>query len=227
MPSQGSSQRPAVPAPAAGPPPPSPRPVSEADRQAFEALVKDSLASVRSMAASWRTGLTALITLVTTGIVITGRNSTASMPVSWRIWVTTAIGGGLLLALAGLWIALAAEVGVRVRSVSLDDIRAGYASVQAYLVGQAIEAGQRLQLARTLAGIALALLVAGVLLTWWSPPAPTSPPAYLKVTIKGGDVCGALQSADGGVLRLSVAGAHDPAVLPLFSVTNLSVVTAC
>src|ERR1700761_1519231 len=92
-----------TPSPALAPPP---RPVSAADREAFEGLGKDSVSSVRSMASSWRTGLTALITLVTTGIIITGRNSTTNMPVHWRIGVTAAIGGGLLLALAGLWIAL-------------------------------------------------------------------------------------------------------------------------
>jgi hypothetical protein len=213
------------------PPPPAaplPRPVSAADREAFEGLVKDSVSSVRSMASSWRTGLTALITLVTTGIIITGRTSTTGIPVLWRIGVTAAIGGGLLLALAGLWIALAAEVGTRVRVQSLDQIRTGYASVQAYLVGQAKAAGERLQLARTLVGIALVLLVTGVLLTWWAPAAPQSPPAYLKVAQKGGgSVCGTLQSADGGVLRLTVAGAHQPATVPLTSVTNLAVVASC
>jgi hypothetical protein len=189
--------------------------------------VKDSVTSVRSMASSWRTGLTALITLVTTGIIVTGRNSTTDIPVPWRIGVTAAIGGGLLVAISGLWIALAAEVGARVRLQSLDQIRAQYASVQAYLVGQAAAAGQRLQLARTLVGVALVLLITGVLLTWWAPAASQSPPAYLKVTDKAGTVCGTLQSADGGVLRLGVARAHEPANIPLTSVSNLAVVASC
>ncbi len=205
-----------------------PRPVSPADREAFDALVKDSVSSVRSMAAAWRTGLTALITLVTTGIIITGRTATTTLAVPWRIAVTAAIGGGLALALAGLWLALAAEVGARIRLQTLDDIRAQYASVQAYLVGQAASAGRRLQTARTMVGIALGLLVTGVLLTWWAPAAPASPPAYLKVmTIHGSTVCGTLQSADGGVLRLSVAGVHEPAVIPLTTVTNMAVVASC
>ncbi len=205
-----------------------PRPVSPADREAFDALVKDSVSSVRSMAAAWRTGLTALITLVTTGIIITGRTATTTLAEPWRIAVTAAIGGGLALALAGLWLALAAEVGARIRLQTLDDIRAQYASVQAYLVGQAASAGRRLQTARTMVGIALGLLVTGVLLTWWAPAAPASPPAYLKVmTIHGSTVCGTLQSADGGVLRLSVAGVHEPAVIPLTTVTNMAVVASC
>jgi hypothetical protein len=204
-----------------------PRPVSPADHDAFDALVKDSVSSVRSMAAAWRTGLTALITLVTTGIVITGRTATTSLAVPWRAAITAAIGGGLALALVGLWLALAAEVGARVRLQTLDDIRAHHASVQAYLVGQAAAASRRLQTARTVVGIALGLLITGVLLTWWAPAAPASPPAYLEVTSHGGTVCGTLRSADGGVLRLSVPGAHQPAAILLTMVTNIAVVAGC
>jgi hypothetical protein len=204
-----------------------PRPVSAADRAAFDALVTDSVSSVRSMASAWRTGLTALITLVTTGIIITGRTATTALTVPWRIAVTAAIGGGLALALVGLWLALAAEVGARIRVQTLDGIRERYASVQAYLVGQAAGAGQRLQTAKTMVAIALALLVTGVLLTWWAPAAPTSPPAYLQVTSHGSTICGTLLSADGGVVRLTVAGTHQPATISLAAVTNMAVVASC
>ena len=118
------------------------------------------------MAAAWRTGLTALITLVTTGVILTGRIATTTLTLPWRIMVTLAIGGGLAVAIVGLWHALAAEVGARTRLHTLDDIRARYASVQAYQVGQAAAAGRRLHAARTLVATALGLLLAGVLLTW-------------------------------------------------------------
>lgn len=235
MAAPGDPSVPSAPPAAPPPSPPSPapvpagrpRPVSRADQEAFDALVNDSVSSVRSMASAWRTGLTALITLVTTGIIITGRTATTALTVPWRIAVTAAIGGGLALALAGLWLALAAEVGARIRLQTLDDIRARYASVQAYLVGQAAGAGQRLQTARTMVGIALGLLVTGVLLTWWAPAAPVSPPAHLEVTIRGSTFCGTLQSADGGVLRLSVAGVHGPKAIPLTTVTNMAIVANC
>src|ERR1700733_12850339 len=92
-----------------------PRPISAADREAFDALAKEALPAVRSMAAAWRTGLTALITLVTTGIILKGRTDTTNLTVPWRIAVTLAIGAGLALAIMGLWHALAAEVGARTR----------------------------------------------------------------------------------------------------------------
>ena len=204
-----------------------PRPVSSADREAFDALVKESLPAVRSMVAAWRTGLTALVTLVTTGIIVTGRTATTALAVPWRIAVTLAIGTGLALAIVGLWHTLAAEVGARTRLRTLDDIRADYASVQAYQVGQAAAAGRRLQAARTLVAVALGLLLTGVLLTWWAPTAPATPPAYLKVTRPGGIVCGILSSADGGTLRLTVAGVYEPVAIPLATVTNLAVTPTC
>jgi hypothetical protein len=222
---------PAGPGTAATSPAPSaavrPRPVSAADREAFDALAKEALPAVRSMAAAWRTGLAALITLVTTGIILKGRTDTTSLALPWRIAVTVAVGAGLALAVAGLWHALAAEAGARARLHTLDDIRARHASVQAYQVGQAAAAGRRLQTARIVVAAAIGLLLAGILLTWWAPAAPASPPAYLKVTYPGGTVCGTLQSADGGVLRLTVAGAHQPAAIPLTTVTNLAVISTC
>jgi hypothetical protein len=204
-----------------------PRPVSAADREAFEALANEALPAVRAMAAAWRTGLAALVTLVTTGIILKGRTDTTSLALPWRIAVTLAVGAGLALAILGLWHALAAEAGARARLHTLDDIRARYASVQAYQVGQAAAAGRRLQTARIVVAAALGLLLAGVLFTWWAPAAPASPPAYLKVTYPGGTVCGTLDSADGGVVRLTVAGAHQPAAIPLATITNLAVTPTC
>lgn len=204
-----------------------PRPVSAADREAFDALAKDSLPAARSMAAAWRTGLTALVTLVTTGIILKGRTDATTLALPWRIAVTLATGVGLALAILGLWHALAAEVGARTRLQTLDDIRKEYASVQAYQVGQAAAVGRRLQTARTLVAAALAFLLTGVLLTWWAPAAPAKPPAYLKVSRPGGTVCGILESADGGTLRLTVAGTHQPVTIPLTTVTNMSITSTC
>lgn len=204
-----------------------PRPVSAADRQAFDAMVDDALGRVRAAVVAWRTGLTGLITLITTGIILTGRKTTTDLTVPWRIAVTLTIGGGLVLAIAGLWHALAAEAGSRTRLRSLQDIRKDYGSVQAYQVGLAAAAGRRLQTARIFVAAALGLLLTGVLLTWWAPAAPAKPPAYLKVARMNGTVCGVLVSADGGVIRLEVPGIHDPVVIPLTAVTNMAVTSAC
>jgi hypothetical protein len=179
------------------------------------------------MAAAWRTGLAGLVTLLTTGIVLTGRTATTELTTPWRAAVTITIGGGLALVIVGLWHALAAEVGSKARLQTLEQIRANHASVEAYQVGLAAAAAHRLQDARRLVAIALTLLLTGVLLTWWAPTAPANPPAYLKVTSTGGTVCGVLASADGGIIRLNVTGTHDPVAVPVTTMTNMTVTTAC
>jgi hypothetical protein len=159
---------------------------------------------------------------------VRGRTATTNLTTPWRIAITVMIGSGLALVIVGLWHALAAEVGSRARLQSLEQIRAHHGSVQAYQVSLAAVAAGRLQDARRLVAIALALLLAGVLLTWWAPAAPADgPPAYLKVTHGDSTTCGALASADHGNIRLTVTGAHDPLLIPMDSVTSMTVAAAC
>ena len=95
----------------------------------------------------------------------------------------------------------------------------------------------RLQSAgRALRNGVIAAIVAGALSPWaltsggTSAPSgldPATPAAHLEVAIHGSTACGTLQSADGGVLRLSVAGAHEPTATPLTMVTNIAIVANC
>ena len=200
---------------------------SVAERDAFAALVNQSLPAARASAAAWRNGLTAFLTLVTTGVVIKGRDTMADMPTSWRIWVSVLIGLGLALAVAGLWLALAAHAGTRGRMVSLDDIHRDYGSVAAFEVILADEAASKLRTGRLVVAAALLLLLTGIGLTWWAPPTSPVQSADLKVTTGRINACGVLQSADGGEVRLAVPGAHDLIVIPLTQITNLAVVAKC
>jgi len=200
---------------------------SLAERDAFTALARQSLPAVRASAEAWRNGLTAFLTLVTTGVIIKGRDTTAGLPTSWRVLVTVLIGGGLTLAVAGLWRVLAAQAGTRYRLSTRQDIRHLYGTVDAYQVAVADRASDDLDTGRRLVVAALAFLLIGVGVSWWAPPAPTHPPAYLKVVYQNTSACGALRSADNGQIRLTVAGNHDPIVIPLTQITNLTVVAAC
>jgi hypothetical protein len=162
-------------------PPTAPEPVSRAEREAFASLVADSLPAVRASAQSWRNGLTALITLVATGIVIKGRDTTAGLSTGWRLAITLSIGAGLAVAAWGLWHALAAEAGTHTRLKTLADIHDQHASVAAYQVALASIAGRRLQTARNAVALSLALLLTGVFLTWWAPAPPASSSPHPKV----------------------------------------------
>jgi hypothetical protein len=199
--------------------------LAERDRYAKQSAA--CLDDARASAQTWRTGLTAFITLVTTGVIIKGRDTTADLTSGWKVLVTVLIGGGLLLAVIGLWQALAAEAGTDPKTQTLEDIRAAHGTLDAYNVHLADKASRGLRWGRRAVACAVGLLLAGIAATWWAPTAAPSPPAHVTVTHQGAVTCGTLQSADGGRLRLTVAGTHEPAVIPLSQVSNLAVTKTC
>lgn len=200
---------------------------SLAERDAFTALARQSLLEVRASAEAWRNGLAAFLSLVTTGVIIKGRDTTAGLPTSWRVLVTVFIGGGLVLAVAGLWRVLAAQAGTRYRLSTRQDIRRAYGTVETYQVAVAAQATDDLDTGRRLVVAALALLLTGVGVSWWAPPAPTDRPAYLKITSSNTSACGALRSADKGQIRLTVTDNNDSIIIPLTEISHLTVVTTC
>ncbi|WP_225860531.1 hypothetical protein [Streptomyces triticiradicis] len=140
-----------------------------AERDRFQAMVRESLPSVRASAEAWRNGLAAFVTLTGSAVVIKGRTTTADLSVPWRLAVTVLIGGGLALAVTGLWHALAAQSGTRPLAVTLTDIHREYGSMDAFELALAIRAARRLTLARRAVALALACLFIGTALTWWAP----------------------------------------------------------
>jgi hypothetical protein len=204
-----------------------PTPADLIEQAAFDALSAESLAATQRSAEAWRNGLTGLLALVTTSVVLTGRASTASLATSWRFAATLLIGAGIALTVAGLWQALAAQAGTRSRKVTLERIHREFGSIDAYRIGLADHASQRLSRARLAVGVALGLLFCGLVTTWWAPAAPQAPPAYIRVATPDEIVCGQLQSADGGVVRLTVRGVHAPSRVSISKIVNLSVVMDC
>lgn len=172
-----------------------PEPVSDAERAAFAQLARESLPAVRASAQSWRNGLTALVSLAAAGVFVQGRSATADLTTTWRGVVTVLIGGGLVAAGIGLWYALAAEAGGRAAPLTLADIHARHASVEAYQVALANRAARRLHRARVALGVSLALLIAGALVTWWAPATP-APPASAATSV--GDSSGLGRCWTGG-----------------------------
>lgn len=207
-----------------------PTPFDLAERDEFAQLVADSLPGVQRAAEKWRDGLAAFLTLVTTGFVIKGRDVVGDVPTGWRIAITALVALGLAAGVFGLWQALAAHAGSRSLTLTLSDVHERYGSVRGLQVADARNAAARLDLARGTVAAGLLCLFAGVGLTWWAPAAasaPAAPPAYLRVAHDATTTCGILRSADGGVLRLTLPGAHLPAAIPLTHVTNMSLTATC
>ena len=208
--------------------PPDPPSLAElAERDAFAARVAESLPGVRASATVWRNGLTAFITLVTTGVIVKGRDATAGLDTDWRAAVTSLVAGGIILTVTGLWQVLSVEAGPDPVVQELADIRARYWTLAAYDVSVAVRAGRRLRSARTTVGVAICLLLAGITATWWAPEKAAAPPAYLQVTHGGRTDCGTLHSGTAGALRLAVPGRATPILIPLNAVADLATVTSC
>jgi hypothetical protein len=137
------------------------------------------------------------------------------------------IGGGLLLAVLGLWQALAAEAGTDPKKQTLQDIRAVHGTLATYEVYLAAKAARRLQWGRRAVAGAIALLLTGIAATWWAPATAPSPPAYITVTHGHALTCGTLQPAGAGQLRLTVPGSLSLVTIPFSQITNLALTTAC
>ncbi len=198
-----------------------------AERDAFQQLAARALPEVRASAEAWRNGLATFITLITTAVIITGRGATHQLAVEWRLIVSLLVAGGLVLAVSGLWHALAAQAGGSPHAWTRDTVREQFGSVQAMETAMAYQAARRLVRARYLVATAIALLLAGTVSTWWAPPATPDPPAYVRVTHKDMQTCGKLRSGDRAHLRVLVTGNHHPTVISYRDVTNLEVVARC
>ncbi|MFE6868596.1 hypothetical protein ACFVFS_18790 [Kitasatospora sp. NPDC057692] len=195
-----------------------------AERDRFQAMVRESLPSVRASAEVWRNGLAAFVTLIGTAVVLKGRTTAADLPTNWRIAVTAFISGGLALAVTGLWHALAAQAGSRPLRVTLADIHSRYGSLDAFNLATAIKVAHRLTLARRTVACALTCLFIGTALTWWAPSVQTG---TLRVTYSTGTACGTLLSEDGGVLHLTVQGQSEPMAIPVAQLISMTTVTDC
>ena len=183
------------------------------ERDRYAKLTAESIATVRGSAQTWRTGLTAFITLVTTGVVIKGRDTTAGLTTGWRALLTILIGGGLLLAVVGLWQALAAEAGTDPKKQTLQDIRAAHGTLTAYEVHLAASAARRLQWGRRAVAGAVLLLLAGIAAAWWAPATAPSPTAYITVTHRHTITSGTLQPAGEEVRDNGLRCLRDPRAL--------------
>lgn len=209
------------------PPPVPPGPPTAAslqDRTDFRALVDASVKDTRASAETWRTGLAALVTLVTTGLLIKGPEEAAKLPDEARALIVFLLVVGLGLAVLGLYHALAAAAGVPA-TVERDDVVARYGSVRGFQVAQAVRAADRLRDARHL--VLLALPTLGLATVAWLLSTPSSGTPVVVVHTGETRHCGTLLSADDGEVRIDIPGESDPRVTALDDLTNLEVAAEC
>lgn len=205
--------------------PSAPTPSKLADARDFAVLVDTSLTETRKSAEAWRTGASALITLVTAGLFIKGPDDVAKLTTVERGFVTGFFGVGLACALAGLWQILNAAAGTPGRA-TLSGLVDAYDSIKGASVAAANEAAEQIKVGRLWIVRSLVLLLIGIVLWWWVAPTPGTE-LRIIVTVDNSTICGELQSADEQTIVVKVAGHKDPKEISFANVDNLTIVGTC
>jgi hypothetical protein len=196
------------------------------DRARWQELSEQSLTSTQAAAEKWRTGLAAFVTLATGGLLLKGPGAASDVTTGWRIALTILALGGLLAAIAGLWLALQAAAGMPAK-LDLTEVVANYGGVRQFEVACALAASARLRLARFMIAGSLLLFVAAIGTWWWAPPRPAQLPALISITTPSGAVCGTLISANDGAFAVQQANASGQIRVPFGTATNVQIVASC
>jgi hypothetical protein len=197
----------------------SPGPVgTAADRDQAELLQELSsteLERVRKAAENWRTGLAAIIALITTVSVVKGNDVITDLPSHWQWTVAGLLVGALVTAGLGAYLAMRAAYGLP---------KPGPASeVRRWRREQAKGAVSDLQGAIILSFVTLVLLALAVGFTWFGKE--DSSAGFLKVSTDSTDICGSLKKADGSTL--SITSGESERDISLSAVRAISVVSKC
>ncbi|WP_050514136.1 MULTISPECIES: hypothetical protein [Streptomyces] len=163
-------------------------------------LLDDELARVRSQAENWRNGLAGLLGLLTAVGIVKGPDTVQGLSGGARAAVGLLLLGGLLLAACGAFFAMRAAFGLPRR-------RLADASLEELLTRERLTVRQAVRdLRRAIAAgfLALALVTAGVGLTWYGPR--PGMPGVRVVETDGSVLCGTLVGVDAKVMRLRVDG---------------------
>ncbi|CAM5265402.1 hypothetical protein [Streptomyces tanashiensis] len=173
-------------------------PASRSRADESRGLLAGELARVRAQAENWRNGLAALLGLLTAVGIVKGPDTLQGLSGGARGAVGLLLLGGLLLAAGGAFFAMRAAFGLprrRVADASLEELL----TRERLTVRRAVR-----DLRRAIAAgfLALAVVTAGIGLTWYG-PRPGEPGVQIVLT-DGSALCGTLVGMDAKGLRIRV-----------------------
>ncbi|WP_369147199.1 hypothetical protein [Streptomyces sp. R44] len=179
-------------------------PASRSRAEESRSLLVGELARVRAQAENWRNGLAALLGLLTAVGIVKGPDTLQGLSGGARGAVGLLLLGGLLLAAAGAFFAMRAAFGLprrRVADASLEELL----TRERLTVRRAVR-----DLRRAIAAgfLALAVVTAGIGLTWYG-PRPGEPGVQIVQT-DGTVLCGTLVGIDAKGARLRVKDVERP-----------------
>ncbi|GAA1007906.1 hypothetical protein Aple_044240 [Acrocarpospora pleiomorpha] len=181
-------------------------------------LTFEQLATVRKQAEGWRTALAGLTALLSTVLIIKGRDSVTSLATVPR-WTATALLG---LAFAMLIVATLSSVRAASGNPGTEILLTGE-ELRTWTQTEVRHVGRLIYRATLFTITALALLALAVGITWLAPSAQTDRP-LIEVLNTSGRVCGELVGTADGALILKTAKLRQ---VPLIAVTSVTPVTAC
>ncbi|MGW8763069.1 hypothetical protein ACWGN5_11290 [Streptomyces sp. NPDC055815] len=194
-------------------------PASRSRAEESRSLLMGELARVRAQAENWRNGLAALLGLLTAVGMVKGPDTLQGLSGGARGAVGLLLLGGLLLAAAGAFFAMRAAFGLPRR-------RAADASLEELLTRERLTVRQAVRdLRRAIAAgfLALAVVTAGIGLTWYG-PRPGEPGVRIVQT-DGTVLCGTLLGMDAKGVRLRVKGVERP--VPSGRIDSATSVPSC
>lgn len=188
----------------------------------WSALFSEQLSSARKTAENWRTGLVALLGLVSIFSVIQAPNVTKDLE-PWAVWTA---GGCVLLsaiaAIVGAVAALRAAFGAPEQLTRAAFHRMG--GLDGLNLQRAYRARRQLRVAQGMTYVALAALGGAVALTWYAPTRVTD--LVKATTTIGRVVCGSLVTSEKGALQID-SKTGGSTLLKLSDIMELSIVESC
>ena len=142
---------------------------------------------VRARAEKWLGGLTALIGLVTTVLIIKGPQSTADIATSWKIAVGLLIAAALTVLVFGTYRAYQSAYGDpgRLDEVNSQPVTGLAVRLAAARERAAADAQAHLSHAVIATLAAIALLATAIGITWFAPPAPKTASSSVCILVHG------------------------------------------
>jgi hypothetical protein len=185
--------------------------------QLAQELNFQQLMSARKQAEGWRTGLTGLTAVLTTVLIIKGRDNVSDLASTFRWIVVVLLGMTLALLVTAALLSVRAASGAPSAAIRLtgENLRI-WTRMEVRTVGRLI----RWAAALTVAAICTLSLAVGI--TWTAPTARTTAP-YVEVILPDGSTCGQLLSAAHGNLLLT-GGIR---LIPLTHVLAMNLVGTC
>lgn len=197
---------------------------------AAELLADEQWAEFTRMGASdlagsttrWQEGLASLAGTAAAGLLISSAPDAASLGAGWRNWILGVIVVASVSGLLGLGCALIASAGVPA-TITRQKFETKYTTVMEFCRRKARHVASLIRMAQAAAVVSILATVVAAGLLWLAPGQAPS----LKVQTDEGSFCGIVKSADGGEVRLEVAGEQRPRLIPLGDVRNLWTVESC